>query len=165
MKLHSFIRHAALLGLLSISLGACNKSAPTEGGAASPSSGEKTKKIAFVTNGVASFWTIAAAGVKAAAQEFKIDAQTLMPAEGISDQKRMIEDLLTRGIDGIALSPIDPTNQTELINIAAKKPRSSLTIRTPHKASGSSTSGWTTIRQDGCAARWFVKRCRRAERS
>jgi len=121
MKLHSFIRHAALLGLLSISLGACNKSAPTEGGAASPASGEKTKKIAFVTNGVASFWTIAAAGVKAAAQEFKIDAQTLMPAEGISDQKRMIEDLLTRGIDGIALSPIDPTNQTELINIAAKK--------------------------------------------
>jgi ribose transport system substrate-binding protein len=44
-----------------------------------------------------------------------------MPAEGISDQKRMIEDLLTRGIDGIALSPIDPANQTELINVASKK--------------------------------------------
>lgn len=121
MKLHSFIRHAALLGLLTISLSSCNKSAPTEGGASSPAGVEKAKKIAFVTNGVASFWRIAAAGVKAAAQEFKIDAQTLMPAEGISDQKRMIEDLLTRGIDGIALSPIDPTNQTEFINIAAKK--------------------------------------------
>jgi ribose transport system substrate-binding protein len=121
MKLHSSLRNAALLGLLTLSLGACNKPAPTEGGASAPAGAEKPKKVAFVTNGVASFWTIASAGVKAASRDFKIDAQTLMPAEGISDQKRMIEDLLTRGIDGIALSPIDPTNQTELINTAAKK--------------------------------------------
>jgi len=121
MKLHSLLRNAALLGLLSLSLGACNKPTSTEGGASSASGGEKPKKIAFVTNGVASFWTIAAAGVKAAARDLRIDAQTLMPAEGISDQKRMVEDLLTRGIDGIALSPIDPANQTELINMAAKK--------------------------------------------
>jgi len=117
MKSPRSIRFAALLGLLSLSLGGCNK--PT---ASSVAEGEgKPKKIAFVTNGVASFWTIASAGVKAAARDLKVDAQTLMPAEGISDQKRMIEDLLTRGIDGIAVSPIDPVNQTELINIAAKK--------------------------------------------
>ena len=42
-----------------------------------------------------------------------------MPAEGIPDQKRIIEDLITRKIDGIAVSPIDPTNQTELLNQAA----------------------------------------------
>jgi len=117
MKSPRSIRFAALLGLLSLSLGGCNK--PT---ASSVAEGEgKPKKIAFVTNGVASFWTIASAGVKAAARDLKVDAQTLMPAEGISDQKRMIEDLLTRGIDGIAVSPIDSVNQTELINIAAKK--------------------------------------------
>ncbi len=117
MKSPRSIRFAALLGLLSLSLGGCNKPA-----APSVAEGEgKLKKIAFVTNGVASFWTIASAGVKAAARDLKVDAQTLMPAEGISDQKRMIEDLLTRGIDGIAVSPIDPVNQTELINIAAKK--------------------------------------------
>jgi len=117
MKSPRSIRFTALLGLLSLSLGGCNK--PT---ASSVAEGEgKPKKIAFVTNGVASFWTIASAGVKAAARDLKVDAQTLMPAEGISDQKRMIEDLLTRGIDGIAVSPIDPVNQTELINIAAKK--------------------------------------------
>ena len=34
---------------------------------------------------------------------------------------RIIEDLLTKGIDGIAVSPIDPVNQTELLNQAAKK--------------------------------------------
>jgi len=117
MKSPRSIRFAALLGLLSLSLGGCNK--PTASSVAE--SEGKPKKIAFVTNGVASFWTIASAGVKAAARDLKVDAQTLMPAEGISDQKRMIEDLLTRGIDGIAVSPIDPVNQTELINIAAKK--------------------------------------------
>ncbi len=79
------------------------------------------KKIAFVTNGVASFWTIAAAGVKAGGEKFNVDAETLMPSEGLSDQKRIIEDLLTRGIDGIALSSIDSANQTELINTAAKR--------------------------------------------
>ena len=79
------------------------------------------RKIAFVSNGVASFWTIAAAGVKAAGEKAGVDTETLMPVEGISDQKRIIEDLLTRGIDGIAVSPIDPVNQTELLNRAAKR--------------------------------------------
>ena len=86
-----------------------------------PSAADRRKKVAFVTNGVASFWTIASAGVKAAAEKTGVDAETLMPVEGISDQKRMIEDLLTRGVDGIAVSAIDPANQTELINTAAKR--------------------------------------------
>jgi ribose transport system substrate-binding protein len=43
-----------------------------------------------------------------------------MPAEGIADQKRIIEDLLTRGVDGIAISPIDPANQSYLINQACE---------------------------------------------
>jgi len=91
---------------------------------ASPAGGSGgRKKIAFVSNGVASFWTIAAAGVKAAGEKFGVDSQTLMPVEGISDQKRIIEDLVTKGIDGIAVSPIDPANQTELLNKAAKRTR------------------------------------------
>ncbi len=97
-------------------------------GGCKPSGGEATsvkstgkKKVAFVSNGVASFWTIAAAGVKAAGEAVGVDTETLMPVEGISDQKRIIEDLLTRGIDGIAVSPIDPVNQTDLLNRAAKR--------------------------------------------
>ena len=81
----------------------------------------KKLKIAFVSNGVAAFWTIASAGVKAAGEKLGVDAQTLMPAGGIGEQKRMIEDLLTRGVDGIAVSPIDPVNQTELLNQVAKR--------------------------------------------
>ena len=115
-------RHLILLALVaSFGLAGCNKpadTAPSSGDAAKPG---KKQKIAFVSNGVASFWTIASAGVKTAGEKLGVDAQTLMPVEGISDQKRMIEDLLTKGVDGIAVSPIDPANQTDLLNQAAKR--------------------------------------------
>ncbi len=83
--------------------------------------GSARPRLAFVTNGVASFWTIADAGVAKAKSDLDVDAEVLMPAEGISDQKRIIEDLITRGVDGIAVSPIDPANQTALINQAAAR--------------------------------------------
>lgn len=112
----------SILTLASLVLPGCNKSAPGTGSnEGTPNADAKGKKIAFVTNGVASFWTIAAAGVKAASRDLNVNAETLMPAEGISDQKRIVEDLLTRGVDGIAISPIDPTNQTDLINQASKR--------------------------------------------
>ena len=44
-----------------------------------------------------------------------------MPAEGVIDQKRILEDLLARGVDGIAISPIDPDNQKDLINESARR--------------------------------------------
>ena len=77
-------------------------------------------RIAFVTNGVAAFWTIAQTGVQRAGRDFDADVSVHMPAEGISDQKRIVQDLLTMGVDGIAISPIDPANQADLINEAAR---------------------------------------------
>ena len=89
--------------------------------AGSSNSASGKKKVAFVSNGVASFWTIAASGVKAGGEKFGVDAETLMPTQGIVDQKRIIEDLLSKGIDGISVSPIDPANQTDILNTAAKR--------------------------------------------
>jgi ribose transport system substrate-binding protein len=107
------MKQLVFLLLLSLVVSGCNKSS-------TPTSDGERPRVAYVTNGVASFWTIAESGAKQGAKEFDADAQVLMPAEGISDQKRMIEDLLTKGIDGIAVSPIDPDNQTDLLNQAAK---------------------------------------------
>lgn len=116
---------ATTLSLALFALTGCDlkqdKSKADPGPKTTVSKAAKKLKIAFVSNGVASFWTIAAAGVKAAGEKLGVDAQTLMPVEGIGDQKRMIEDLLTKGVDGIAVSPIDPANQTDLLNIAAKR--------------------------------------------
>lgn len=84
-----------------------------------PVSDEKIE-VAYVTNGIDPFWTIAAAGVRAAAKDFGVDAQVLMPPKGLVDQKRMIETALANGIDGLAISPIDAANQVRFINDACK---------------------------------------------
>jgi ribose transport system substrate-binding protein len=76
-------------------------------------------RLAFVTNGVASFWVIGKAGADAAAKQYNDDLSVLMPANGISDQKRMVEDLLVRGVDGLAISLIDAQNQAGMVNDAA----------------------------------------------
>jgi len=45
-----------------------------------------------------------------------------MPADGTAaEQKRIMEDLLAKGIAGMAISPVDPDNQTQLINETAKQ--------------------------------------------
>ncbi|MGV3773711.1 MAG: sugar-binding protein [Verrucomicrobiales bacterium] len=77
--------------------------------------------MAYVTNGVDPFWNTAAAGVRAAEKEFGVECEVMMPGKGIVDQKRMIEGLLARGVDGIAISPIDAENQVDLINEAASQ--------------------------------------------
>ena len=76
--------------------------------------------LAYVTNGVTSFWQIARAGAEHAARDFDVEVAVQMPAEGISDQKRMVQDLLTVGVHGLAISPIDPANQKDLVNEAAR---------------------------------------------
>jgi ribose transport system substrate-binding protein len=81
--------------------------------------GAERKKLAYVTNGVDPFWNTAAAGVRAAEKKFGVECEVLMPPKGIVDQKRMIEGLIARGVDGVAISPIDANNQIDLINEAA----------------------------------------------
>jgi ribose transport system substrate-binding protein len=78
-------------------------------------------RFAFITNGVASFWTIAKIGAEAAGNQLGVSVSVHMPAEGLVDQKRIVEDLLTRGVDGIAISVIDATNQASFINDTSEK--------------------------------------------
>jgi ribose transport system substrate-binding protein len=70
-------------------------------------------KLAFVTNNSSDFWSIARAGCEKAASELPdVDLQFKLPGDGtVSSQLRIIDDLLAGGIDGIAMSPIDPANQ------------------------------------------------------
>ena len=84
---------------------------------------KKRPHVAFVSNGVADFWTIAKAGAIAAGKSKDIDCQVTVefPGGGLGDQKRMLEDLVIKGIDGISVSPIDPANQVEVMNLVAEK--------------------------------------------
>jgi ribose transport system substrate-binding protein len=81
---------------------------------------DERPQLAFVTNCVDPFWNIAKAGVRDAAEEFDVRVDVREPSTGqVDEQQRMVLDLLTRGVDGIALSPIDGRNQVDLINRAA----------------------------------------------
>ncbi len=97
---------------------------PKIGGPASAKADAGKKwKLAFVTNNASDFWTICRAGCNKAAKEnpnIDMDFEILGDATA-AGQKRVIDDLLARGIDGIALSPVDPTNETPMLNDAAKQ--------------------------------------------
>jgi len=86
--------------------------------ACSRSADSGRKSYAFLTNGVASFWDIAKAGAEQAGRDLDVNVTVLMP-DGVVQQKQMIEDLVIRQVDGIAISPIDAENQIEAINAAA----------------------------------------------
>jgi ribose transport system substrate-binding protein len=83
----------------------------------------KQFKLAFVTNNSDDFWTIARQGVEKADNELSdVSAEFRMDSDGTAaEQKRIIDDLLAKGVNGIAISPVDPVNQTALINSAAKQ--------------------------------------------
>ncbi|MDG2206448.1 MAG: sugar-binding protein [Pirellulales bacterium] len=81
-------------------------------------------KVAYITNGIASFWNYAERGAKDAAEEFDVNVNVQMPGtNAVEDQKRMCQDLLAQGIDGMAISPVDPDNQGDLLAEIAQRTR------------------------------------------
>jgi ribose transport system substrate-binding protein len=90
---------------------------------AGKTSGAKKTRIAFVTNNSSDFWTIARKGTEKAKAELpNIEIEFKINSDGSADgQKRIVDDLLALGVDGIAISPVDPQNQTPLINHAASQ--------------------------------------------
>ena len=82
-----------------------------------------TKRLAFVTNNAADFWTIARKGTeKADAELGDVTVEFKISSDGTAaEQTRIMNDLVADGIVGIALSPVDPANEIQLINDTAKK--------------------------------------------
>jgi ribose transport system substrate-binding protein len=91
-------------------------------GGDSKSSGKKLK-LAFVVNNASSFWTIAKAGTTDAAKELgNVEVDFRIPSSGqAAEQRQLLDDLLAKGVDGIAVSPIDPGNQTEFLDKIASQ--------------------------------------------
>ncbi len=109
----------ACLALLTISLSLLG--CKDEGGNAAAPSGPALK-LAFVTNNASEFWKIAAAGVHAYEKEAGVKVDILQPPNGkVEEQNQMIENLVSQGYNGIAVSTIAPADQVTAINRAAKK--------------------------------------------
>jgi len=80
-------------------------------------------KLAFVTNNPSEFWTIARKGTEKAAKEIPdIEVEFRIPAGGTAaEQQSIIDDLLANGVKGIAISPVDPKNQTGMLDRVASQ--------------------------------------------
>jgi ribose transport system substrate-binding protein len=78
-------------------------------------------KIAFVTNNSSDFWNIAQKGVEKFEKEANIKVDMKRPDGSTQDQNRILDDLVTNGYHGIAISPISPKDQTRKLNDVAAK--------------------------------------------
>jgi ribose transport system substrate-binding protein len=83
----------------------------------------KQLRLAFVTNNSSDFWTIARKGTEKADNELEnVEVEFRINSDDTAaGQQRVVDDLLAKGIDGIAISPVDPKNQVQMINAAASK--------------------------------------------
>jgi ribose transport system substrate-binding protein len=119
MQLSKSLRAApAILGALicALTFAACN---PKTGNGGATSGGNH--KLAFVTNNASDFWTIARKGTEKAAKEIPgIEVEFRITSDGTAaEQQRVVDDLLAKGVNGIAISPVDPANQSPMLNRAA----------------------------------------------
>src|SRR5215213_7179867 len=107
--------------LLTFLLTSCQ---PGTSGTNTATGGAGTKhKLAFVTNNASDFWIIARKGTEKAAREIpNIEVEFRIPSDGTAaEQQRVVDDLLAKGIQGIAISSVDPANQTPMLNRAASQ--------------------------------------------
>ena len=81
-----------------------------------------TLKFAFITNNSSEFWKIAQKGVEKANAELGVQAEMKLPETGKPEQqKKIIEDLISQGYHGFAISLISPADQTRDIDKATAK--------------------------------------------
>jgi ribose transport system substrate-binding protein len=93
-------------------------------GTPDPGPSPRRPRFAFVTNNFSPFWVIAQKGLEKAKQELGVDVEFRAPQNGkLEEQRRILEDLLAQGVDGIAVSPIDSESDDmiDLLNRAAAR--------------------------------------------
>ncbi len=82
----------------------------------------KATKLAFITNSVDLFWVLAQKGCEKADGVFNTTTAVTFPSQGtVDEQKQAIEQAVNNGFDGLAISPINPENQVDMLNMAAEK--------------------------------------------
>jgi ribose transport system substrate-binding protein len=88
-----------------------------------PSLAQEKKTLAFVVNVPADFWTIAKRGTEKAQAELpNYNIEFFIPGEmSAAAQKRILEDLLARGVAGVAISPVNPDDSTAILNQVASQ--------------------------------------------
>lgn len=115
--------------LAMMTLAGCHSGSNSGGGTATETTGGSAAaggpqiNLAFVTNNPSDYWTICRKGTEAASKDLGgVNVQFVMPDDGTAaKQKQQVDDLLSKGVKGIAISPVDPENETPYLNTVAAK--------------------------------------------
>jgi ribose transport system substrate-binding protein len=104
---------AVLVAICALMVGCSKKPSTT-----APKSAEPKMRLAFVANNTADFWIFARRGCEKAESELgNFQLEFRLNNDGTSaEQRRVLDDLVSRGVKGIAISPIDPVNQKPFID-------------------------------------------------
>ena len=96
----------------------CSKQANETASSGAAPAPQKKLKLAFVSNNAANFWAIARTGCNDAAKELgNVEVDFRIPSSAsAAEQQQILNDLVAAGVDGIAVSPIDPANETDFLN-------------------------------------------------
>jgi ribose transport system substrate-binding protein len=121
MKMKRFFTFGSLCAAL-IFAGCGKNDGGSSGSGGVPSSGKKLK-LAFVVNNPSPFWDIAHVGVNDAVKELgNVEVDFRIPSDGqAATQRGMLDDLIARGVDGIAISVVDADNQTAFLDKIASQ--------------------------------------------
>ena len=97
---------------------ACNRNNETTNGAA-----QKELRLVFVGSSSDDYWSIVRLGCDGAVRQLgNMDLDFRTPAiRTAAAQQEIVNELVARGVDGIAISPIDAENQTDFLNSIAGK--------------------------------------------
>lgn len=123
MRLRSIVG-SVLCGIVAAHVVSCGARSGDYQTSPTSSSGSKRLQIAVIPKGTThEFWKSIHAGAKAAAQEFDVDIVWKGPVkeDDRESQIAVIEDFLTRGIDGIVVAPLDSSALVAPIEEAVAK--------------------------------------------
>jgi len=83
----------------------------------------QSPRIGFVTASADQFWDRVIDGAQAAAKDYEAVLIVKKPSKGEAEQSAMVSELLKQGIDGLAISPLNPEGQSALLADAAATTR------------------------------------------
>ncbi len=109
--------------LLTVCVAALFQGCGDKGGATANAASGKKLRLAFVGNTSSDFWSIVRLGCDSAAQELgDVDLYFRLPAERTAAaQQELLNELISQGVDGIAISPIDADSQKDFLDKIADK--------------------------------------------
>ena len=78
-------------------------------------------RLKFIAGGTSSFWQKTIGGARAAASEHNAELVVFSPENGSEGQLNELQDINAGEIDGLAISPLNPTALTERLSNLAKE--------------------------------------------